>query len=156
MVDAPGSTTWDYDNRRRMTQESKVITGSGYLLYSAESVHTRFAANPPHGDNADHFICVKYVSGQWKYDNNIDYYAFTPEEGDILMASINFDTDVITSLQGQDSTQYGIAKGYDSGNLGYVANLWNGGSNSGEFTVTGTSYTLKIPGDHHIRWSPGF
>jgi hypothetical protein len=31
-----------------MTQESKVITGSGYLLYSAESVHTRFAANPQH------------------------------------------------------------------------------------------------------------
>jgi hypothetical protein len=139
-----------------MVKRSKAITGSCYLLYSAESVHTRFAANPPHGDNADHFICVKYVSGQWKYDNNIDYYAFTPEEGDILMASINFDTDVITSLQGQDSTQYGIAKGYDSGNLGYVANLWNGGSNSGEFTVTGTSYTLKIPGDHHIRWSPGF
>jgi hypothetical protein len=79
-------------------------TGSGYLLYSAESVHTRFAANPPHADNSDHFICVKYVSGQWKYDNNIDYYAFTPEEGDILMASINFDTDVITSLEGQNST----------------------------------------------------
>jgi hypothetical protein len=76
-------------------------TGSGYLLYSAESVHTRFATNPPHADNADHFICVKYVSGQWKYDNNIDYYAFTPEEGDILMASINFDTDVIISLAGQ-------------------------------------------------------
>jgi hypothetical protein len=57
------------------------------------------------------------------------------------MASINFDTDVITSLAGYNSTYGGIAKGYASGNLGYVANLWNGGSNSGEFTVTGTSFT---------------
>jgi hypothetical protein len=116
-------------------------TGSGYLLYSAESVHTRFAANPPHADNADHFICVKYMGGQWMYDNNTAYYAFTPEEGDILMASINFDTDVITSLAGYNSTYGGIAKGYASGNLVYTPDQFGGGYNDGEFTVSGTSFT---------------
>jgi RHS repeat-associated protein len=103
-------------------------------------VHTRFTANPPYGDNADHFICVKYVSGQWEYDNNTNYYAFTPEEGDILMASINFDTDTITSLAGYNSTYGGIAKGYASGNLVYTPNQF-GGRNDGEFEVTGTSFT---------------
>jgi hypothetical protein len=110
-------------------------------MHSAESVHTRFAANPPNANNADHFVCVKYVSGQWKYDSNIDYYAFTPEEGDILMASINFDNDTITSLQGQNSTYYGIAKGYASGNLVYTPDQFGGGYNDGEFTVSGTSFT---------------
>jgi RHS repeat-associated protein len=64
-----------------------------------------------------------------------------PEEGDILVASINFDTDVITSLAGQNSTEQGIAKGYASGNLGYIANWWSGEAKVGEFTVTGTSFT---------------
>jgi hypothetical protein len=110
-------------------------------MHSAESVHTRFAANPPNANNADHFVCVKYVSGQWEYDNNTNYYAFTPEEGDILVASINFDNDTITSLQGQNSTYYGIAKGYASGNLVYTPDQFGGGYNDGEFTVSGTSFT---------------
>ena len=45
-------------------------TGTGYILYSEESVHTRFAAVPPHAANADHLIAVKLVGGQWHYDNN--------------------------------------------------------------------------------------
>jgi RHS repeat-associated protein len=116
-------------------------TGSGYLLYSAESVHERFADNPPFSTNADHFICVKYISGQWNYDDNVAYHVFTPEEGDILVASINYDTDVITSQAGQNSTTYGIARGYASGNLGYVADQYGGAANDGEFTVTGSSFT---------------
>ena len=57
------------------------------------------------------------------------------------MASINFDTDVISSLAGYNTTENGIAKGYASGNLGYVADKYGGVSNDGEFTVTGTSFT---------------
>jgi hypothetical protein len=81
------------------------------------------------------------VSGVWKYDNNAAYYTFTPEEGDILVASINFDADTITSLQGQNSTNNGIAKGYASGDLVYTPDQFAGGYNDGEFTVSGTSFT---------------
>jgi hypothetical protein len=57
------------------------------------------------------------------------------------MASINFDTDTITSLVGQNTTYYGIAKGYASGNLVYTADIFGGVSNDGEFTVSGSSFT---------------
>jgi len=39
-------------------------SGTGYLMYSAENVYTRFAANPPNvSGDAEHFTCVKYESG---------------------------------------------------------------------------------------------
>jgi hypothetical protein len=53
------------------------------------------------------------------------------------MASINFNTDTISSLAGQNSTQYGIAKGYASGNPVYTPDQFGGGYNDGEFTVSG-------------------
>jgi hypothetical protein len=46
-------------------------TGRGFIMYSEDSeVHDRFADFPPHGDNADHFLCVVYARGQWMYDDN--------------------------------------------------------------------------------------
>jgi hypothetical protein len=113
-------------------------TGTGYLMYSAENVYTRFAANPPNvSGDAEHFICVKYESSTWKYDNNVGYFAFTPEPSDVLVASVNYTTDVVTSLQGTNTTENGtpalqahrliyrrIAKGYASGNLTYTADWY--------------------------------
>jgi RHS repeat-associated protein len=117
-------------------------TGTGYLMYSEEDVYTRFAANPPDGgNNSLHFICVKYTSGQWYYDNNLAYYTFTPEPSDVLVAAVNYDTDTVTSLQGTNTTENGIAKGYATGDLAYTADLYNGLFNDGEFTVGGTNFT---------------
>jgi RHS repeat-associated protein len=116
-------------------------TGTGYLMYSKEDVYTRFAAHPPDGaNNARHFICVKYDSG-WNYDNNLAYYAFIPEPSDVLVAAVNYDMDTVTSLQGTNTVENGIAKGYASGNLTYTADWYNGAANDGEFTVGGTSFT---------------
>jgi len=115
--------------------------GSGYLMYSEESVHTRFAAVPPHGNNADHFICVRYSNGAWQYDNNSTYTPFTPHTSDVLAATINFSTDVITSLEGSHDMVYGITAGYVSGDLVYTANMWGGDSNSGEFGISGNRFT---------------
>jgi RHS repeat-associated protein len=76
--------------------------------------------------------------------HNTAYYAFTPAEADILVASINFDNDTITSLAGQNSTYYGIPKGYASGDLVYTPNQYGDGGNDGEFKVGGTSYTPNV------------
>ena len=49
MTDASGSTTWSYDARGRMTQESKAITGSGTFktLYSYNSADLVDTMNYP-------------------------------------------------------------------------------------------------------------
>jgi RHS repeat-associated protein len=76
-------------------------TGTGYLMYSQESVHTRFAPNGPNvPQNADHFICVRYQNGQWEYDNNVSYFSFTPLESDVLVAEVDFANDTVRPLVG--------------------------------------------------------
>lgn len=79
-------------------------TGRGYIMYSEDSVHTRFADFPPHAANADHFVCVVYARGQWMYDDNEGeqgavgvggdwtVYPFTPAASDILVARVDFGT----------------------------------------------------------------
>jgi RHS repeat-associated protein len=116
-------------------------TGSGYILYSAESVFTRFAAHPPDGANADHFICAIYTGGVWQYDNNNAYYTFTPAETDILVASVNFTNDTVTSLAGQNQSVGGIASGYYAGDLTFIPNQYGGSPNTGEFQINGTRFT---------------
>ncbi|MEO0476215.1 MAG: carbohydrate-binding protein, partial [Planctomycetota bacterium] len=112
-------------------------SGSGYLIYSAESVHTRFSSAAPHPNNADHLITVRYSGGQWQYNNNShnSWYTFTPESTDRLLASIDYTTDIMTSLEGQRSTVNGIEAGYDSGNIQFIGDWWNGGANDGEYSV---------------------
>jgi hypothetical protein len=44
-------------------------------------------------------------------------------------------------LEGASGTEYGIAKGYASGDLAYIADWWAGAANDGEFGVTGTTFT---------------
>lgn len=118
-------------------------TGTGYLLYSATNVITRFGA---YTGNADHFIAVMYNSGQWYADTNFGQTAFTPVATDVLVATVDFTNDTVTSLEGQAGTEYGIEYGYYSGDLGYIADWWSGAANDGEFTVTGTSFTLNGSG----------
>jgi hypothetical protein len=121
-------------------------TGTGYILYSEESVHTRFTAQPPNSYNADHFICVIYSGGQWRYDYNSGYYAFTPRSGDVLVAAVDFDADAVVDLKGESGTQDGIAYGYGSGNLAFEADVWDGVANDGEFSMSGTYFTTNGDG----------
>jgi RHS repeat-associated protein len=79
----------------------EAATGTGYLMYSQESVHTRFAPNGPNvPQNADHFICVRYNNGQWEYDNNVSYFSFTPLASDVLVAEVDFTNDTVRPLVG--------------------------------------------------------
>ncbi|MCH6256333.1 Ig-like domain-containing protein [Puniceicoccaceae bacterium K14] len=118
-------------------------TGSGYIMYTKESVHTRFAATTPHMYNADHFIAVRHNGTTWQYDTNVAYASFTPMPSDILVAKVDFTTNTATMLAGTDTTTNGIATGYQSGDFKVLADRWNGGPNTNEFDLQGDSLLLN-------------
>jgi len=116
-------------------------SGSGYLMYSSENVSTRFNA---FSGNADNVIAVYYSNGQWYADRNYGQVAFTPVASDVLLASIIFGTSAtVSSLEGVNSIENGIIKGYSTGDLSYQANVWIGSGENppGEFGVVGTGFT---------------
>jgi hypothetical protein len=114
-------------------------SGGGYLMYSAEDVRTRFSPVPI-SQNSQHFVCVVLIGGQWHYDNNSVYTPFTPLASDVLVAQVDFDADSVTGLAGQQGVLNGIRLGYESGDLGFAANQYNGVFDSGEFTISGTFF----------------
>ena len=121
-------------------------TGNGYIMYSEESVHTRFADNPPSAWQADHLIAVVFDGGEWKVDRNkYTLVPFTPLASDHLVASVDFGADVVTHLVGVNTAVEGINAGYVSGDLVITAEMWAGSPNEGEFGLEGT--TLEIPGE---------
>ncbi len=112
-------------------------SGSGYLLWSSESVHTRFSPSP-YSRNADHLIAVQFVGGQWMVDNNMVLTPFTPVATDCLVAAVDFSADTAVTLEGTSAIINGIDSGYAFGDMAVFANQLNGSPNAGEFDVTGT------------------
>ncbi|MFC1759219.1 FG-GAP-like repeat-containing protein [Planctomycetota bacterium] len=117
-------------------------TGTGFIMYSEESVHTRFAAHAPLSHNSDHLIAVRLNGANWQYNDNGSWYGFTPTAGDRLLASVDFTADTITSLQGAVGQVNGIRQGFEVSDLVFQANAWAGGPNNGEFTVSGTYFDV--------------
>lgn len=121
-------------------------TGPGYIMYSEESIHTRFVDNPPSAWNADHLIAVVLDNGEWKIDRNKYHLVpFTPLPSDHLLASVDFGTNELTHLLGVNTVVEGINAGIVSGDLVITPEMWGGSPNEGEFGVTGT--TVEIPGE---------
>ncbi|MGI9457954.1 MAG: hypothetical protein ACR2NU_15425, partial [Aeoliella sp.] len=118
-------------------------TGTGYLMYSEESDHTRFGN--VHSDNADHLVGVRNNGGQWQYNTNTAWNEFTPRATDVLLASVDYSADTVTDLVGTSDVDNGITKGYARGNLSFSVNRWDGKSNLGEFRVGGTFFDLLAP-----------
>jgi len=114
-------------------------SGTGWILFSVQNVFDRFSPNP-HSSNSDHLIAVRYHNGGWQYNNNNNFYSFTPAEGDVLLATVNYSSDQIASLEGVDNVVNGIEEGFASGDLTFLADWWNGGPNNGEFTIEGTYF----------------
>ncbi len=141
------STSWSYTDPEEDKKDAAPInngvaaqygaSGTGYIMYSDRSVHDRFSSNPPHSDNADHFIAVIYDGSNWNYDDDTAYHTFTPKNSDVLVAEVDFDADTVTNLEGQDSTVNGIKYGYHDGDLTFYPNQWGGSSDTGEFDITG-------------------
>ncbi|MEM7784404.1 MAG: M4 family metallopeptidase [Planctomycetota bacterium] len=115
-------------------------TGTGYLMYSVESVHTRFASDSPFPTNAENFVAVRHNGTNWEYNDNLSWHTFTPTEGDRLVAFVNFSGDHVNSLQGAFGEVEGIVQGFDDSDMTFRANRWAGASNGGEFEVTGTYF----------------
>ena len=130
--------------------------GAGYILYSEESVHTRFSSNAPHRHNSDHFIGVRYNGTGWQYDNNTGWFALSPRPTDVLIASVDYSADIITSLQGGAGDVNGIERGYASGDLEFLVNWWSGGPNSGEFTINGSHFVANDSDAETQMWEDGF
>jgi|GEM_PF-3199689 len=122
-------------------------TGAGYIMYSEESVHTRFGN--VHSQSADNFVSVKHIDGKWYYDTNITYIEFTPDTSDRLIAEVDFGADTVSLLSGINDPTYqieGINAGYQSGDLQITPNIWNGSTNYGEFRISGDSFFV-VTGD---------
>lgn len=73
-------------------------TGTGYIMFSEESVHTRFSDNPPHSSNADNYICARH-NNEWQYDTNNSWVSFTPASTDTLVAAVDFSNDTVEALE---------------------------------------------------------
>ena len=125
-------------------------TGSGYVMYSAENVHSRFSSAAVHANNDDHFVCVVW-DGSWQYDTNDDYVAFTPAPTDLLVAQADFSAHTATLAEGADESigSPAIHLGYARGDLVVTAGRWAGANNPEEFHVSGsyimTSTTAPEP-----------
>ena len=123
------------------------VLGSGYLMYSDESVHERFAANPPISSNDDHLIAVRHESGSWQYNDNSEWVDFTPQVNDRLLAEVDFTNDLVSSLAGEIGTIDGIETGFVESDLEFHPNVWRGTFNRGEFSITGTYFTVTSSAD---------
>jgi len=115
--------------------------GVGYLMYTVQKGRSRFPANPP--GSTDHVIPVRYnaAAQTWEYNNNTsNWFAFTPAEGDRLLASVDYTNDVASSLEGFAGRLHGINLGFAESDLQFIADSYNGSANNGEFELTGTYF----------------
>ncbi|MGB7348073.1 MAG: Ig-like domain-containing protein [Pirellulaceae bacterium] len=118
--------------------------GTGFIMYSAQSVFSRFAAAPPinlpGSTNSDQLVAVRFNGTNWEYNNDTSWVVFTPDLTDRLIASVDFSFDTITSLRYATGTVNGIEQGFVSSDLTFTANRYNGLDDTGEFTVSGTGF----------------
>jgi RHS repeat-associated protein len=108
-------------------------SGTGYLMYSAQSVSSRFGAS----GTSSSFVAVFFNSTAncWEYDNGTTAAPFNPLPTDVLVASVNFSSGAISSLYGDAAYVNGIAEGYGGTSDGLTFS-----ASSGHFTVSGTSF----------------
>lgn len=147
---APGPQAFSIGDWNSGIAASDNNTGAGYLMFSEENVFDRFATSPPFSagsfQNSDHLIAVRFTGSSWQYDNNSAWVNFVPITNDRLLASVDFDVDAVTSLQGTATTIDGIEAGFFGGDLTFTANRFGGVANAGEFEVAGTHFTLSDVG----------
>ncbi|MCA9175738.1 MAG: peroxidase family protein [Planctomycetales bacterium] len=120
--------------------------GAAFILHSAESLFTRFAAAPPVAGNSEHLIVALWKDGAWHYDANGMVRPFEPRPSDVILAELDYGTGRVTPLAGAMSIRHGITAGYLRGDLEFFENYWGGAANAGEFKVTGSYFdTLAGP-----------
>lgn len=117
--------------------------GTGFLMFSQQRVQDRFGAL---SSNNDHLIAVQFNGAEWTYSANSAWKTFVPEASDQLLASVDFDSDVIVNLDGQSGSEHGIRKGFYQSDLTFEANQWAGLPNDGEIGVSGLYFETRLNG----------
>lgn len=118
-------------------------SGVGYVMYSEESVHSRFADTPPSQWNANHLIAVIYLDGEWKIDRNVfTLEPFVPRSSDVLLVEIDFGANSVSYLEGIKTSIEGIHAGYVSSDLTVIPETWGGEPDEGEFWIQGSEITI--------------
>ena len=123
-----------------------LAAGDGFLMYSGVPVTTRFAETDWIDGVSASFLVVRLHGDQWQFNDNIHWIDFDSHPQDRLIAAIDFGTDRVESLVGQNGMLGGMTLGYLSGDLEIVANQWNGRFNRGEFEVNGTHFAVQADG----------
>ena len=125
-------------------------TGDGFIMFSEQNVFTRFAAAPPlndiTGQNSQHLVAVRYTpfTNGWEYNNDVTWVPFTPAASDRLLAEVDFGAGTVIDLQGVFGNFNGIERGYLSGDISVTANQFAGVSDDGDYTVSGTSFSVAL------------
>jgi hypothetical protein len=124
--------------------------GQGFVLYSEEAVQTRFAGIGP--DNAEHLVAVRLEGARWQYNDDSQWRDFSPTDGDLLVGEVDFGSDKIAALHGEQAIINGVDYGFVDGDLWFAANRFGGGQDDGEFEVFGESVNSNV--DSGLTSSP--
>ena len=117
---------------------ASVAAGTGYLMYSAQNVQSRFGVS-----GSGSFVVVVWTGSQWEYDNGTTLTTFNPLPTDLLVASVSFGSATAPAMV---SASYGtpdILHGIESGYTGSTNGLSFSGL-IGSITVGGTSFVPYV------------
>lgn len=115
-------------------------TGTGYIMFSEQVVHDRFAATPLHPKAARNMVVVRLLGNTWVYSDDNSWNAFTPLASDRLMAFLDFDANSVTSLAGTGGNVNGIDSGFFDSDFRFRADSFNSSPDDGEFQIKGSSF----------------
>jgi hypothetical protein len=105
-------------------------------MHSRKDLRSRMPTVPI--TTANHLVMVRWMDGQWFYDNNSSYVPFIPRDDDRLIARVDLNTRKVTMLRGLDTAYQGVAAGYLQSDLVVTPNVFGTNPNFGEFGLQGT------------------
>ncbi|MEM7784774.1 MAG: SdrD B-like domain-containing protein [Planctomycetota bacterium] len=143
----------ELDSSNNTVDVSPDATGTGYLMYSDNSVESRFGIT----QQSDQFVAVRYEGSSWQVNDGTAWVNFDPvlagtENPDMLVATIDFDSGQIESLEGESGLVEGIQSGFLGGDIEFDSsngsleitghNIWKGDTNElGSSSGTSQGYT---------------
>eukprot|EP00933_Yihiella_yeosuensis_P002581 TRINITY_DN1043_c0_g2_i2.p1 TRINITY_DN1043_c0_g2~~TRINITY_DN1043_c0_g2_i2.p1 ORF type:complete len:942 (-),score=133.47 TRINITY_DN1043_c0_g2_i2:59-2884(-) len=111
--------------------------GNGFIMYTQVKVNERWKIDPKGKDfrakknAAKNFVCIRYANGSWWYDSNWadengrpsnkSWHAFYPLPTDFAVASVDFESLEVVSLQGTSAAYRELQIGYVGGDLKITA-----------------------------------
>jgi hypothetical protein len=119
---------------------------AGFIMYTAVKAADRGLLVE---NNQTHFLCVSWSTGAtaWTYASGDDYLAFYPIDTDVLLASVDFGSNVtlqysVSPLRSPGILHYaGVRRGYKEGDLAFQFEQFNV---SGRIDIQGSFFTILV------------